>query len=287
MKILSLNGGGSLGYITIDILNKLENETGKKIVDRFDLISGVSTGSIIGYALSCGISTEEIKQKYLEFIPKIFKDKKGFIRSIFRNLYKSENLENVLSNYFSNKKISETHIKFMTYACRLKHPATRPHFWKSWKASGEIEAYKAICASCSAPLYFDPYEIDGEYFTDGGIVSNSCNVASIVEARKLGYSLDNISMINFGYLTYHSFDKKDLVGMIKVASNATSMSIGGSEYMEDHQAKSMLDDGNYLGLFPNCLGLSLDSIDLDKMNNISQDFWERNKNEIVSSFLKG
>lgn len=285
MKILSLNGGGSLGYITIYILEKLEEELGVLIRRHFDLISGVSTGSIIGYGLSCGISAREIRLKYLEFIPEIFKKKRGFLRSFFSNYYRGENLEGVLGGYFKNRKLREISTNFMTYACRLNDPATRPEFWKSWKESGEIEAYKAICASCSAPLYFDPYKIGKDYYTDGAIVSNSPNIASIVEARKLGHNTNKIKIMNFGYLTYTDFSKKSLIGLIRVASNAASMSVGGTEYMEEHQAKYILPEGNYLGLFLPCYGLGLDSLDIKRMNTIADQFLLHKRREMIS-FLR-
>ena len=284
MKILSLNGGGSLGYITISILEHLEQNIDKQCYELFDIISGVSTGSIIGYALSCGIPASVIKENYKKFIPEIFGNKRGFIRSFFGSLYKSENLENVIKDYFGDRKINETKTKFMTYACRLNDPATRPEFWKSWKESGDIEAYKAICASCSAPLYFDPYNIDGSYFTDGGIVSNSCNIASIVEARKLGITTDEIKMVNFGFLTYNNFDKKDLLGLIRVASNVTGMSVGGTEYMEEHQTKTMLPPGQFLGCFPECYGLAMDTIDFSRMDNIVSEFIFANAS-LLNNFL--
>jgi patatin-like phospholipase/acyl hydrolase len=54
MNILSLNGGGTSGLMTALILAKIENEYGNKHIccELFDLITGVSTGSIIGALLS-------------------------------------------------------------------------------------------------------------------------------------------------------------------------------------------------------------------------------------------
>ena len=273
MKILSLNGGGSLGYITVSLLEKLEASTGVACHENFDLFSGVSTGSIIGYALACKVPAKEIKENYKLFIPKIFNKKTGFFMSFFKSLYKTESIETVLRDYFGDKKINEADVPFMNYACRLNKPATKPEFWKSWKESGNIEAYKAITACCCAPLYFEPYKIGDEYFIDGGIVSNSANTASIVEALKMGVELKDVKMLNMGFYTYTEFKKSDLVGLIKVASNSTKMSIGGSEFMEAHEAEKLLSQSNYIGCFPECFSLALDSQDFDKMDQIVDEFW--------------
>ena len=57
-KILSLDGGGVKGYLSVLMLEKLEkglqrkfNDT-KAIGERFDLIVGTSTGGIIGSGLA-------------------------------------------------------------------------------------------------------------------------------------------------------------------------------------------------------------------------------------------
>ena len=57
-KVLTLDGGGVKGYLTILILEKLEKALQRKFNDnktigeRFDLIVGTSTGGIIASGLS-------------------------------------------------------------------------------------------------------------------------------------------------------------------------------------------------------------------------------------------
>eukprot|EP01125_Pyxidicula_operculata_P008010 TRINITY_DN2701_c0_g1_i2.p1 TRINITY_DN2701_c0_g1~~TRINITY_DN2701_c0_g1_i2.p1 ORF type:complete len:886 (+),score=239.42 TRINITY_DN2701_c0_g1_i2:361-3018(+) len=73
IRVLSLDGGGVRGLVTIMILSKLEELLGKPICDIFDLIVGTSTGSII--AVMCGVhgwSMSKIKSKYLELCEKTF-----------------------------------------------------------------------------------------------------------------------------------------------------------------------------------------------------------------------
>ncbi len=46
-QILSLSGGGYLGLYTASVLAKLEEQSGRRIVDMFDLLAGTSIGGII------------------------------------------------------------------------------------------------------------------------------------------------------------------------------------------------------------------------------------------------
>ena len=72
-KLLSLDGGGIRGLITIEILAKIENivrsQSGKPslvLADYFDYIAGTSTGAVIGTLLSLGRTVDEIRRIYLD-----------------------------------------------------------------------------------------------------------------------------------------------------------------------------------------------------------------------------
>src|SRR5215831_15925869 len=72
-KLLSLDGGGIRGLITIEILAKVESilreQSGKPslvLADYFDYIAGTSTGAVIGTLLSLGKPVDEIRRIYLD-----------------------------------------------------------------------------------------------------------------------------------------------------------------------------------------------------------------------------
>lgn len=84
-KILSIDGGGIRGIIPALILNYIEEKTGKRISDMFDLIAGTSTGGILALGLTKRNSdsktnsepeytADEIRVFYGKYGQKIFSD---------------------------------------------------------------------------------------------------------------------------------------------------------------------------------------------------------------------
>ena len=72
-RILSLDGGGIKGAFSASVLAALEETTGRRCVEHFDLITGTSTGGIIALGLGLGKSAQEIVEFYREHGPQIFR----------------------------------------------------------------------------------------------------------------------------------------------------------------------------------------------------------------------
>ncbi|MFN0095001.1 MAG: patatin-like phospholipase family protein [Dehalococcoidia bacterium] len=72
-RILSLDGGGIRGLITLGMLERIEailrdqhDDPALRLADYFDLIGGTSSGSIIAAGLALGLEVAEIRESYLE-----------------------------------------------------------------------------------------------------------------------------------------------------------------------------------------------------------------------------
>jgi predicted acylesterase/phospholipase RssA len=70
--VLSIDGGGSRGYITLHCLAKLEELCGKSCHEIFDFYVGTSTGSLIAAGLAVGMSAQTILHLYKNRIPDVF-----------------------------------------------------------------------------------------------------------------------------------------------------------------------------------------------------------------------
>ena len=62
-NILSFDGGGVRGALSIKLLERIENEI-SNIVKTSNMISGTSTGSLIALGLAYGMSPSEVSKLY-------------------------------------------------------------------------------------------------------------------------------------------------------------------------------------------------------------------------------
>ncbi len=79
-RILSLDGGGLRGMMTVHVLKKIETllrdrfgDPDLRLCNYFDLIAGTSTGAIIAEGLSKGMTVKEIEDHYRTLGDTIFK----------------------------------------------------------------------------------------------------------------------------------------------------------------------------------------------------------------------
>ena len=79
-RILSLDGGGVRGLVTLGLLQRVEDilkaRSGQgeefRLCDYFDLIGGRSTGGIIATLLALGFTVAEVQALYLKLCPDVF-----------------------------------------------------------------------------------------------------------------------------------------------------------------------------------------------------------------------
>ena len=112
-RILALDGGGIRGLLTLQILDRLEQELrhrqnagpGFRLCDFFDLIGGTSTGAIIAAGLARGMSTTELITFYREFGREAFTKRALIAR--WKSLYANGPLQRKLQDTFGRETTLE------------------------------------------------------------------------------------------------------------------------------------------------------------------------------------
>ncbi|NNE76401.1 MAG: patatin [Pricia sp.] len=196
-KILSLDGGGIRGIITLEILIKLENDLRKRLkkgadfrlCDYFDYFGGTSTGAIIAAGLSIGMSSNQL----LDFYTKKGKDMfdKSFLLKKWKSLYESGPLLKMLQDTFgkdTNMDISNGKFKSLLTVVTMNrttdspwpisnNPLARYNDKKRPDNNQNVKLYQLVRASTAAPAYFPPETLEWDakdpaktfVFVDGGV----------------------------------------------------------------------------------------------------------------------
>ncbi|MCF0147295.1 MAG: patatin-like phospholipase family protein [Clostridium sp.] len=177
-KILSFDGGGIRGALSVEILYRIIAKY-PNFLNEVDLFAGTSTGAIIAALLAKGIPIEELNKLYSrEIAGQIFSNSNiNFIKPKFNNNL----LKKFISNYFDdNFKINDFKKYIFIPAFYLGDKSTKswePVFFNNLSKNNTSDtlARDAILASSAAPTYFPSYK----NYIDGGVVANSPTAISI------------------------------------------------------------------------------------------------------------
>jgi uncharacterized protein len=183
-RILSLDGGGVRGILSLGILESVERELsaleGKpvRLGDWFDLIGGTSTGSIIATGLALGMTVADLRALYITIAPRIFK--RSWRRIIgWQSKFDDRNIAAELSKILGDRTLESADLR-TGLSIILKRLDTgsgwiltnnpRAMYWDDAPgggASGNRRLLLAdlVRASTAAPGYFDPELMS---LTEGG-----------------------------------------------------------------------------------------------------------------------
>ena len=195
-KILSLDGGGIRGVLTLEILLELEKQLKTelkkddsfRLSDFFDYVGGTSTGAIIAAGLSRGMSVTELLNFYEEKGEAMFD--KAFLLKRVKYFYNDGPLLKELKKTFGEGDIDlkSGGFKSLLLVVTMNRSTDSP-----WPISNNpharynnptrpdcnlrIPLYQLVRASTAAPAYFRPETLQWDptnpektfVFVDGGV----------------------------------------------------------------------------------------------------------------------
>ena len=151
---LALGGGAARGFAHIGVIKALEAQG---IVP--DIIVGTSAGAVVGSLYSSGLSGFELQKIALD----IDESQIGDWSLPDRGVFKGEALQNFINRAVANRPLEKLPRSFAVVATDLK--------------SGEAALFRsgntgmAVRASSAVPGVFQPVNINGRDYVDGGLVS--------------------------------------------------------------------------------------------------------------------
>lgn len=199
-KILTIDGGGIKGLYSASILARIEEKTGKKISDYFDMICGTSTGGLIALALSKGITAQEIADMYFnkgqEIFPvseskslRYFQRKWQFFKQLlWRGKFSSEPLKKILEGMFGETTMGEANNLLCIPSYNLTSGMPRvfkfPHKEGKFFMDKDIKMVDVALATSAAPTYLPIHEHKNVLYADGGLWANNPSLIGLLEALK-------------------------------------------------------------------------------------------------------
>lgn len=199
-KILTIDGGGIKGLYSASILARIEEKTGKKIGDYFDMICGTSTGGLIALALSNGISAQEIADMYFnkgreifpvsEYKPLRYVQRKWqfFKQLLWRGKFSAEPLRKILEGMFGETTMGEAKNLLCIPSYNLINGMPRvfkfPHKEGNFFMDKDIKMVDVALATSAAPTYLPIHEHKNILYADGGLWANNPSLCGLLEALK-------------------------------------------------------------------------------------------------------
>ena len=258
-RILSLDGGGIRGIVTVEILRRLAAAGGLgDFLSNIDLIAGTSTGGLLALAIGKGESLDTIRDFYVEDGPVIFDDSwidnlldLGKLRGAD---YKISPLRRVLKRILGSDTTLgdlDRHVLITAFDLDNEDPDPGQRRWKpkifhNFPGPGtdrDTIAFKVGLYTAAAPTYFPT--VDG--YIDGGVYAANPSMCALAQARDHRYldpppALDDIVLLSLG--TGHSLNhirgKRHDWGYAQWIKPLISLMMDGVSGIADYQCRQIL-----------------------------------------------
>jgi uncharacterized protein len=280
-KILQIDGGGLKGVIPATVLANFEQVLGKQCCEVFDLITGTSTGAIIGGVLATGVTeAKELRDMYVKKGPQLFTPRVPFApilgQLVMGSKYDRQPFIDQIMKYTGGMKMRDVKTKFMATTMNLC--SGRTHYVYS---TDPLEMDYTVCqviswSALSAAAYFGKINepdfvwddflpdgkvtqnIQGAVFQDGGQGVNNCTLgAATIESIAKKWFDEEVIILSLGCGEYHRrvpYDiasKKGMIGQVMEFLSQARNEAAFVQYMEA-RCLSIFRKANYKLVRINC-----------------------------------
>ncbi|EGC34117.1 hypothetical protein DICPUDRAFT_153714 [Dictyostelium purpureum] len=205
--IVSLDGGGMRGYLTILLLKEIQELLEKDLGITCHIIAGTSTGGILAYSKLYDVSNDELLDMYRKFGKKIFPSSAmDVMHNIISEgtLFSTKELIKSLKDNFAGRDMSHrkgfvvtvaedkcSHEKSAKVFANYENPSTHLH------DDSNVDVVDILRSTAGIPGLFNQYENSKYIYYDGGFQYN-CNLPiALIEAKAL-YPNKKLLFISLG-----------------------------------------------------------------------------------------
>ncbi|MBU1427180.1 MAG: patatin-like phospholipase family protein [Gammaproteobacteria bacterium] len=162
---LALGGGAARGFAHVGVIKALEAQG-----ITADIVVGTSAGSVVGALYAGGLNGFQIQELSMDMGVDQVLDGSGMYQcivetmvSVKRGCIKGQALQDFVNKNVNNRPLEALNKTFAAVATNL--------------STGEMVVFrtgntgKAVRASSSVPVFFEPVSINGQDYVDGGLVA--------------------------------------------------------------------------------------------------------------------
>jgi patatin-like phospholipase/acyl hydrolase len=304
-RILTIDGGGIRGIIPATLLAAIEQRTGKRIAEMFDLIAGTSTGGILAVGLAkpgadgkSEYSAADLLQLYFKEGPTIFPE------SVWRRIvsgdftldekYPCDGVESVLKRYFGDARLKDalTNLLITSYEIQIRMPWLFRSDRAKKNPNFDFPMWEVARATSAAPTYFEPQKIDKAdksgiwALVDGGTYANNPSMCAYAEARCLDRDCDMLMVsLGTGELTrridYEKAKKWGLIGWARPVLNVVFDGVSKTTDYQLHQLLPAVEGNRRYYRFQ--VSLTLGSDDMDNTDPKNLNDLKQQADEMIAS----
>ncbi len=213
ISVATLNGGGTMGLLTVHMIAAFVDRSGKPFHESFDQVHGVSVGSLNAAAIwplerdSRPLATpEELKTMYYASMDDVFSE--GNWTSLWGtvgNKFDAEGIETLLKKTFGDTKLSDYKDGLNIHVFDLDTQQEVAFSSDEAKLDPSRDFYMRdlLRVATAAPTYFRQKTIQNlagkdVELTDAGIYSSNPSFVTYMRLEDSGIDPENIVMTNFG-----------------------------------------------------------------------------------------
>lgn len=268
-RILTLDGGGVRGMITLGLLERMEEVLAPlspdplrfRLSHYYDLIAGTSTGAIIAAGLAMGMSVNEVKNLYFRLAPDVFRKPRSRVASVFSSRFDATALERHLRATFGTMTLGSDRLETGLMICCKRIDTGRPwvltnnpasEFWDGqggkFKPNRDYELRTLLRASTAAPYYFEPALI---VINEGGAFPRQ--VGLFVDGAMGGYNTPTVQALMTATLPSYRF------GWSMTHDSMLMMSLGTGWWRMTHDPARFMGMSNVMKAREVAIGMVQDS----------------------------
>ncbi|XP_006882702.1 PREDICTED: calcium-independent phospholipase A2-gamma [Elephantulus edwardii] len=304
IRILTIDGGGTRGVVTIQTLRKLVELTQKPVHQLFDYICGVSTGTVLAFMLGLfHMPLDECEELYRKLGSDVFSQNVivGTVKMSWSHaFYDSQTWEKILKDRMGsslmietarnptcpkvaavstlvNKGVTPKAFVFRNYG---HSPGVNSHYL----GGCQYKLWQAIRASSAAPGYFAEYALGNDLHHDGGLLMNNPSALAMHECKCLWPDVPLECIVSLGTGRYES-DVKNTVMHTSLKAKLSHVINSATDTEEVHiMLDGLLPPDTYFRFNPvMCENIPLDESRNEKLDQLQLEglrYIERNEEKM-------